>query len=398
MRRTGLLVTYIAALAMPAAAVSSPVDDLKVARIAQVTTAPAVSEDGTYLTVVVGDPGDTNNDCFLLNRKTGVMDLISRNSAGGELNQASICFFVSGGGRLVQYFTMRGGHRSYFFDRKTRKTIPLDRCPNGKVNPFGSAISFLNREGTAGFATYTTWCEGVAKPHWALKTARLTITGDTVTATPFLPARIGGFSGLSIDGKRASYSDTECANRKPCEVMILDTVSGKSSIATVDASGNALGARSFGRITPDGTAIVFDSDSGRLVPGDYNERTDVFLRNLATGKAELISVAVDGKLSNGSSTLGHLVGDFADVDNTSRFVFFRSNATNLTEVEIRGTHCYLRDRQARKTYLVDKDANGVPSDTGCSPYRITSNPLRLFFGAGRIAPSATPGLYVAEAP
>ena len=53
----------------------------------------------------------------------------------------------------------------------------------------------------------------------------------------------------------------------------------------------------FPRISPDGGSIAFDSVASDLVPGDYNNASDVFLRHLDASQTELISAAHPGRTS-----------------------------------------------------------------------------------------------------
>ena len=69
--------------------------------------------------------------------------------------------------------------------------------------------------------------------------------------------------------------------------------------ATIRASLSSLNAgerRSHDSDGPfaDGSYLVFDSDATNLVPGDTNGMADVFVRDLAAGTTERVSVATNG--------------------------------------------------------------------------------------------------------
>lgn len=71
---------------------------------------------------------------------------------------------------------------------------------------------------------------------------------------------------------------------------------------STDASGNEAdgGSGSVGsEWSPDGTRVVFSSSASNLVPGDTNDRTDVFVKTLATGAIQRISTNANGLQTNG---------------------------------------------------------------------------------------------------
>src|SRR5882724_491309 len=82
-----------------------------------------------------------------------------------------------------------------------------------------------------------------------------------------------------------------------------------------------------GSISRDGRFIVFISRSTDLVPGDTNDRNDVFVTERATGVTERISVDSNGNQANGDS-------DGAVISADGRFVVFTSSATNLVSSDI----------------------------------------------------------------
>lgn len=165
-----------------------------------------------------------------------------------------------------------------------------------------------------------------------------------------------------------------------------------------------------------GRVIVFHSPANNLVPGDNNNREDIFLRNRTYGNTLLISRSRAGALGNGHSrnpsisadgryvvfassatnlVAGDANGPVADVfrldrstgtvnmvsgagangangssgedtfsqsavSDNGRFVAFASRATNLTGVTDQNSHqdMFLRDMQEKKTVLITKGTDG----------------------------------------
>ena len=78
----------------------------------------------------------------------------------------------------------------------------------------------------------------------------------------------------------------------------------------------------FPRISANGRAVTFYSESPDLVAGDTNDVEDVFVRNIRKGRTTRVTVASDGTEAN----------DFSDdpsISGNGRFVAFTSAATNL---------------------------------------------------------------------
>jgi hypothetical protein len=105
-----------------------------------------------------------------------------------------------------------------------------------------------------------------------------------------------------------------------------------------------------------GDVFVFSSSGRSLVEGDTNNREDVFVwRN---GSVTLASTTVSGTQANGISNRPTVSGD-------GRYVYFRSNATNL----VSGTqdsryNLYVKDLETGKIDVISRDSSGNPANTG----------------------------------
>ncbi len=99
------------------------------------------------------------------------------------------------------------------------------------------------------------------------------------------------------------------------------TVRVNVSSGGVQANGDG----SFGGgpgISAPGGLVVFVSSASNLVPGDTNSQRDVFVRNVAAGTTQLVSVSTSGAHGNGDSTLPAISPD-------GRYVAFSSDSSNL---------------------------------------------------------------------
>lgn len=122
------------------------------------------------------------------------------------------------------------------------------------------------------------------------------------------------------------------------------------------------GVSSGPSITGDGRMAAYDSEAGNLVPGDTNGVADVFVRDLATGLTERVSVSSSGAQANGPSRAPKISRD-------GRFVVFASDAANLVPGDTNETtDVFVRDRVARRTVRVNVATDGTQANDISSQY------------------------------
>ncbi len=96
-------------------------------------------------------------------------------------------------------------------------------------------------------------------------------------------------------------------------------------------------------ISSDGRHVAFDLPAAGIVPGDRNGVRDVFVRDIARGRAELVSVARDGGVGNATSRAASISAD-------GRLVAFESSASDLVAGDRDGVRdVFVRDRRSRTT-------------------------------------------------
>ena len=79
------------------------------------------------------------------------------------------------------------------------------------------------------------------------------------------------------------------------DIFVHDRVTGKTLRASLKSNGKEVpGSNSNGAsISQNGRLVAFSS-SGALVPGDTNNQSDIYVKNMKTGKVVLASVKSDG--------------------------------------------------------------------------------------------------------
>ncbi len=111
-----------------------------------------------------------------------------------------------------------------------------------------------------------------------------------------------------------------------------------------------------GSISDDGRFVAFESSATKLASGTSSSRTQIFVRDVASGKTQLVSVSSSGGGGNGSSFSPSLSSD-------GRYVAFASDATNLVPNDFNGsTDIFVRDRKENTMQLVSVSSLEVASN------------------------------------
>ncbi|MFO1459366.1 MAG: hypothetical protein U1G08_08140 [Verrucomicrobiota bacterium] len=126
-------------------------------------------------------------------------------------------------------------------------------------------------------------------------------------------------------------------------------------------------------ISADGQRVFFTSYSADLSPGDTNQSSDIFMRDLSSGTLELISVAADG------SRPGNRASFHPVITPDGNSVAFLSLATNLTAGEFQDRlEVFHRDRTTRTTRHVSEGPE-LPAQRAAMNPGISRDGKRVLF-------------------
>lgn len=192
------------------------------------------------------------------------------------------------------------------------------------------------------------------------------------------------FASISADGRYIAF-ESAANNLTPNDtnglrdVFLRDLVSGTTRLLSIKTnvvlSGN--GHSQAPRISSDGGRVVFESFARDLATNDFNgSGSDVFVCDLPSGRIQFVSLNSSGTGgpvgpatgSPGGGTSGALGGtsDSVSVSADSRFVAFRSTATNVvTGTSNRFGEIFVRDLENQTTIWASQDpgshfAQGLP--------------------------------------
>jgi Tol biopolymer transport system component len=166
-------------------------------------------------------------------------------------------------------------------------------------------------------------------------------------------------ASISADGRLVAFasasSDLVPADTNGViDVFVHDRVNGSTVRASVSTSGAEADADCQGQfLSADGRYVVFRSYASTLVPGDTNNASDVFVRDVLLGTTERVSVATGGGQGDGDSYYGTITPD-------GRFVLFTSEASNLVSNDTNlGVDAFVHDRLTGVTERVSVDSSGA---------------------------------------
>jgi len=121
-----------------------------------------------------------------------------------------------------------------------------------------------------------------------------------------------------------------------------------------NASGTPPGASQTSRVdvSANGRFTVFDSSTNALVPGDNNGRSDVFLRDEATGALQLVSTSRFGGAGDGDSTHPSISSD-------GRYIAYASTANDIHSSDANEhSDIFIFDRITGETVLASVNSDG----------------------------------------
>lgn len=185
----------------------------------------------------------------------------------------------------------------------------------------------------------------------------------------------GGFkSSTSADGRYIAYS-SKANNLVPSDlntvedVFVYDKVTSvtqRISVTTAGVEGD--GASDYPQMSADGRYVVFESTSTNLVPGDTNNHSDVFIRDLQSNTTTLVSNAFGGGFADGDA-----LSPFISPDGNK--VAFSSLATNMIASDTNSVQdIFIKDLTSGITTRVSVSTGGTEV-TGYS-----SNPVLSYDG------------------
>jgi len=200
---------------------------------------------------------------------------------------------------------------------------------------------------------------------------------------------------LSANGRYVVFTSTG-SNLVPgddngaSDVFVRDLATGKTARVSVSSSGlEANGASSAAAISSDGSVVSFASAATNLTSGDHNDVADVFVHELTTGKTERVSVSATGSSQN--KAVRSPFTQVSDLSRRGRYVVFDSDATNLVRGDRnRRTDVFRHDRKTGLTTLESQNDAGFEGNN--DSFNPTITPSGTYVGFTSFATNLWPTL------
>lgn len=331
---------------------------------------PHVTPDGRY--VVYSSlgwdqvPGDTNgcSDIFLRDRVVGVTECVSVASSGEQANDHSFWASISADGRYVLFWSYasnlvsddtNGAADTFVRDRLLGTTERVSVSSSGEQGDRHSYAGSITPNGR--FVAFNSLATNLVEGDTAGKEDifvrdRLLGTTERVSISTYSEQANNecGRASLSADGRFVAF-ESWATNLVPndtnlmMDIFVRDRLNGTTERVSVTSSGmqgtgSGVGAWTCS-VSAEGRFVVFTADFTNLVPGDWNECADVFVKDRQSGAIERCSLAYTGFQPDKASYRTAISAE-------GRFVAFASDATNLVPGDTNVTTDVFRfERQAQ---------------------------------------------------
>src|SRR4051794_11395163 len=186
-------------------------------------------------------------------------------------------------------------------------------------------------------------------------------------------SRRGARVAFDSDAKNLVPGDTN----GDTDVFVRDAKTGTTTRVSVSSSGaQAHGNSLVPAISANGRFVAFQSNADNLVPGDTNFRTDVFVHDLRTGATALVSQAADGGPADGPSFGASLSS------NGQMVVFESQADNLVPGGSAGGTQVFVRNLRTGRTSLVGVNDAGQEGDQGAGAGSISADGGFVVFSSG----------------
>ncbi len=285
---------------------------------------PSVSVNGQFVAFYSNSsnlvPNDTNNasDIFVRDVQNGMTSRVSVDSFGIEGNNHSFRPEISDDGMFVAY-----GSRA-------NNLVPNDTNGNSDI--------FIHHRPT-GLTTRVSVATG---------------GGQANNNSHFASTNVNGqFIAFDSDATNLVVGDTNIAT----DIFVHNQGTGVTTRVSVGPMGAQANAGSYRpKISADGTTVAFYSSATNLVPGDTNNKDDIFVHHIPTGITSRVSVSSMGLQANDNSK-------FVSLNANGQFVAFDSFATNLVPGDTNGmSDIFVHDRATGITNRISVDSAGAEAN------------------------------------
>ncbi|GEM_PF-1214905 len=372
------------------------------------------TSDGRYLiftstasNLVVGDTNGVS-DVFLYDRETKMIEMVSVAADGSLGNGLAEKSAISPNGRYLTFHSAannlvpgdtNGIADLFIFDQQTNTLVRLLGNSGEEPNSTIGAIDFSDDSNSF---TYNS-------------TANNLVAGDTnaqgdvfIYDIDIAQSELVSLSSLGIQGNGASRNSSTSSGgrytifRTEANNFITGDTNGYGDTFTYDRETNTLelisqsvagiisNSNSFEPvISEDGNIQIFRSTGSNLVPGDTNNKSDVFLFDRDAHELSLISKSDAGILGDNTSRTPAISFD-------GNYIAYQSLASNLVVGDTNSVDdIFLYDRIHDTTQRISVSESGEQGNAGSEiPIMFSEQPWVMFqSSATNLVPGDTNGFF-----
>jgi hypothetical protein len=298
---------------------------------------PMVSGNGLFVTFRSTAtnlvPGDSNNfpDVFVKDLTTGQLERVSVSSSGGQANNGADWSVISGDGRYVA------------FGSSSNNLVPDDT--NGVTD------IFLRDRQLGTTVRVSKSSSGIQANHYCDR--------PTISSDGSLVAFVSLASNLSPNDNNSDW-----------DVFIHKVSTGETERVSITSDGGQPNdsVQTFD-MSDDGQVVVFATRASNVVPGDNNQNPDVFVRDITLGTTTRISLsATGGELVGGSGHSG------VSISGDGRYAVYASQGNNIVSNDTNLRDDIFRyDRATSTTIRASVSSTGMQSNADCYSPRLSKD-------------------------
>jgi uncharacterized repeat protein (TIGR01451 family) len=310
---------------------------------------PAISGDGRFVAFVsqadnlVSKDNNGNADVFVRDRLLGTTERVTVNSAGEEADIGGEGPAISADGRFVAFQSQAQNlvpgdnpflfvDQIYVHDRETGTTEIVSVNAAGEPGNSLNVQADISADGR--FVVFSSFADNLVpgSQSGGLQVyLRDRVTGTIERISENAAGEPGDGSSVdpsvSLDGRFVAFQ-TNSGNligdgNHESHILVKDRVTGAFERVSATSTGEPADLLSEQPdITPDGRFVAFFSLATNLVPGDTNNRRDIFVRDRQTGTVVRVSVSTAGEEGNSES-------QWPTISDDGLVTAFQSSADNL---------------------------------------------------------------------
>jgi Tol biopolymer transport system component len=308
----------------------------------------SISSDGRYLVfsskasnLVSGD-NNGDWDIFIKDQKTGVIERITSTSNDGQINIINRKPKITSDGRFVVFFSNLSNLVSndnnkkkdvFLYDRKNHIIKRISVNSNGIEGNNDSISPSISDDGR--YIVFNSMSSNLVKndTNWTsdiflydahsniIKRININSKGVECDFDSSLPVISANGEYIAFESNASNLVPGDTNNKR--DVFVYNIQSGVITRVSINAQGiQGDGDCSSPSISYSGRYVAFVSKSSNLVPNDNNNNSDIFVFDMKTQYVERISVDRNGNESNDDSYSPFISSD-------GRYVAFVSDASNL---------------------------------------------------------------------